>query len=259
MPAPQKHVELETCNRVGWLRFARPPVNAVNWEMLDEIGAGFETLFNDPEVKVVVIGSTLEKYFSAGADISGFKESGSGEMPRWIEQTHGLAKMLRAADKPLIAAIGGVAVGGGLEMSMHADLRFAASDARLGQPEINIAFIPPVAGTQALVRLVGRSNAFKILYGGDLIDAETALAMGLVDFVTPPAQLFEDVQAYAEMLSAKPANALAAIRRCLVDGGAETFDAGLAIEKQQAEALGRHPNFDEGITAFLERREPNWK
>lgn len=249
-------IALQERGPVGWFLFNRPPVNAVDRPMLDEIVASFEDLLARPAVRVVVIASAIDRYFNAGADMAAFKDATKDELRAWIGQTHRLARLVRGADKPVLAAINGVAVGGGLEMALHADLRFAAADARLGQPEINIAFIPPIAGTQALVRLVGRSQAFRILYGGALIPADEALRVGLVDFVTD--RLADDVQAYAENLAHKPANALAAIRRCLVDGGGESFDVGLDIERAQAEALVAHPNFEEGVAAFLEKRTPNW-
>jgi enoyl-CoA hydratase/carnithine racemase len=254
-----KHVRLDVRNTVGWFRFDRAPVNAVDWEMLGELQPAFEDLCARPEVRVVVIATAIDRYFSTGADIAAFAGAPAERMDQWVEATHRLASSIRAADKPVLAAIRGVAVGGGLEMSLHADLRFAASDARLGQPEINIAFIPPVAGTQALVRLVGRSQAFQMLYGGELMDARTALSIGLVDVVCEPDALEDDVQGYGERLASKPANALATIRRCLVDGGSTTFDGGLAIEREQAAGLTRHPNFQIGVKAFLEKIKPVWK
>ncbi len=253
-----KFIDLELKGAVGWFRFNRPPVNAVHAEMLDEMIAAFGDLAANRSVRVIVIASALDRYFNADADVAIFKDVGSIGMRDWVLKTHSLARAVRAAAKPVLAAINGIAVGGGLEMALHADLRFAAEGARLGQPEINIAFIPPVAGTQGLVRLIGRSNAFRILYDGELVSAAEALQMGLVDFVSPAAQLAQDVQAYADMLVEKPANTLAAIRRCLVDGGGETFASGLEIERQQAEALAGHANFEEGVSAFLEKRRPNW-
>jgi enoyl-CoA hydratase/carnithine racemase len=125
-------------------------------------------------------------------------------------------------------------------------------------PEINIAFIPPIAGTQGLVRLVGRSQAFKILYGGELMDAAAAKEIGLVDFVVPPDKLAAEVQDYAAGLAQKPGNTLAAIRRCLTEGGAMAFEDGLAIERAEAIALSDHANFREGVAAFLQKRGPDW-
>ncbi len=143
-------------------------------------------------------------------------------------------------------------------MTLHADLRFVASDAHLGQPEINIGFIPPVAGTQGLVRVVGRSHAFRMLYGGELMDAKTAHEIGLVDFVVPPDKLDSEVQTYGDMLASKPANVMTAIRSCLIDGGGRAFNDGLEIERNQALALADHANFREGVSAFLDKRKPEW-
>jgi enoyl-CoA hydratase len=253
-----KHVDLTVTNQVGWLRFCRAPRNAVDWGMLYEVGKAFEKLFLDANVNVVVIASGIDGFFSTGADLSTFKQTNGTQMKEWVHETHRLAMLIRNAEKPVLAAIDGIAVGGGLEMTLHADLRFASARARLGQPEIKIAFIPPVGGTQGLVRLVGRSQAFRILYGGELMDATTALNIGLVDFVMATDQLETEVQRYGEMLAEKPSNALSAIRRCLVDGGETSFEDGMAIEKEQAEGLADHPNFQEGIVAFLEKRKPNW-
>jgi len=161
---------------------------------------------------------------------------------------------LRASDKPLLAAIHGTAVGGGLEMTLHCDLRFAASDARLGQPEIAIGMIPPVGATQALARLLGRPRAIRFLYDGALHDAAAAHALGLVDEVVPPGELRARVAAYAAELARKPAPALAAIRRAITEGGGVSFAEGLEIEKDWAARLAGTEEFQAGVRAFLEKR-----
>ncbi len=252
-------IELERKGPVGWFNFNRAPVNAVHWPMLDELEPAFTELHEDPSIRVIVIASAMERYFSSGADLAAFKGIEGARMGDWVATSHSLARCLRGSAKPVLAAINGIAVGGGLEMALHADLRFAASDARLGQPEVNIGFIPPVGGTQGLVRLVGRSNAFRVLYEGALMDAEQARAIGLVDMVVVPDVLAAEVQAYGEMLAQKPANTLASIRRCLIDGGGRDFDAGLEVERTEAIALADHGNFAEGVGAFLEKRKPEWK
>ena len=126
------------------------------------------------------------------------------------------------------AAIHGIAVGGGLEMTLHCDLRFAATDARLGQPEVNINNIPPIAATQALARLIGRPRAIRLLYDGKMISAQEAHHIGLVDTLVAPNELRAVVQAYGKTLAAKPPEALAAIRRAVTLGGGMSFDNGLA-------------------------------
>ena len=253
-----RYVDLEIRGPVGWYRFNRAPRNSVDWDMLYELTPAVESLVDRADVRVIVIASAVDGYFSTGADVAAFAGVPGARMRDWVLETQKLARTLRAAPKPVLAAINGVAVGGGLEMTLHADLRFAAADARLGQPEINIGFIPPVGGTQGLVRLVGRSRAFRMLYDGALIDAATAHEIGLVDVVVPPESLVGDVQAYAETLAEKPANTLAAIRRCLIDGGGQAFDDGLEVEKEQAFGLVDHPNFQEGVSAFLEKRRADW-
>ena len=148
-----------------------------------------------------------------------------------------------AGTKPILAAIKGVAVGGGLEICLHADLRFADAGAKLGQPEINIAFIPPVAGTQALTRLVGRSAAFQMLYSGEVMSAEKALSIGLIDTISALGGVDKDVQTYAANLAKRPANTLTAIRRCLIDGGSTDFRSGMEIEADQAGRPCRRSEF----------------
>jgi enoyl-CoA hydratase len=177
---------------------------------------------------------------------------------KWVHVAHDLVHALRGSPKPILAAIDGTAVGGGLEITYHADLRFASADARLGQPEINLAFIPPIAGTQALVRLIGHGRAFRMLTEGALITAQEAHEIGLVDTIWPAETLIDEVQAYAETLAEKPANALAAIRKCLIEGGDHRFADGMTLELAEVNELMSHPNFAEGVAAFLDRRIPDW-
>ena len=196
---------------VGWLEFNRPPVNAFTRDMVDEVHDALVATLADSAVRVVVLASAVERYFSAGADLNVFKGIGQNGMRRWAMRCHDIVRLLRGSSKPLIAAINGTAVGGGLEMTLHCDLRFAATDARLGQPEIKIAFIPPIATTQALARLIGRPRAIRYLYDGGLVPATEALEWGLVDELVEPAALRSRVQTYAEELAAKSPTALAAI------------------------------------------------
>jgi enoyl-CoA hydratase/carnithine racemase len=245
--------------RVGWIEYRRPPVNAVDWTMLREIPAALDGLLADAGVRVVVIASALEKFFSTGADLKVLQAMKPEDMRNWVETCHGIVRKIRQAKKPLIGAIHGTAVGAGLEIVLHCDLRFAAATARLGQPEINIGFIPPVGTTQSLSRLLGRSRALRFLYEGALVTAEEALGMGLVDFVVPPEKLREEAQAYAAALARKPAAALAAIRRCIVQGSDLPYDDALAIEIEEAVKLAGTADFVEGLRAFLEKRPPKWE
>jgi enoyl-CoA hydratase/carnithine racemase len=245
--------------RVAWIEYQRPPLNAIDWKMLGEIPTALDALLHDPGIRVIAFASALEKYFSTGADLSVFKAMGHEDMRKWVQTCHSLVRQMRQAQKPLLAAIHGTAVGGGLEIVLHCDVRFAAASARLGQPEINIAFIPPVGTTQSLPRLLGRPRALRFLYEGTLVSAEEALGMGLVDFVVPPERLREEVQAYGAALARKSAEALAAIRRCITAGLEMPFEDALALELEAAVHLAGTPDFSEGLRAFLEKRPPKWE
>lgn len=244
---------------IGWLEFDRPPVNAFDWEMLRAVAPAFDRLHAAPEVRVIAFASGNERYFSSGADLSVFASMRGPEMREWVDLCHGVVNRMRAADKPILAAINGVAVGGGLEMTLHADIRFAAADARLGQPEIRIGMIPPVGATQALARLLGRPAAIRMLYDGELMTAEAARSLGLVDEVVPATELRSAVTAYARKLAERPAVALAAIRRAITEGGGVSFAEGLAIEREWAVRIADTEDFREGIAAFLAKRKPEWR
>src|SRR5712691_1430697 len=249
------HVE----DRVAWIEYRRPPLNAIDWTMLREIPTALDTSLADSDVRVIVFASALEKYFSTGADLRVFEAMKQEEMREWVQTCHALVRQIRQAEKPLLAAIHGTAVGGGLEIVLHCDVRFAAESARLGQPEINIAFIPPVGTTQSLPRLLGRPRALRFLYEGTLVSAEEAREMGLVDFVVPPEKLREEVQAYAVALARKPAEALAAIRRTITMGLEMPYEEALALELDAAVHLSSTPDFSEGLRAFFEKRPPKWR
>jgi len=246
-------------DRVAWIEYRRPPLNAIDWKMLREIPTALNAFLADADVRVVVFASALEKYFSTGADLRVFQDMRQQDMREWVQTCHALVRQIRQAPKPLLGAIHGTAVGGGLEIVLNCDIRFAAADARLGQPEINIGFIPPVGTTLSLSRLLGRSRALRFLYEGTLISAEEAERIGLVDFVVQPERLREEVQSYAAALARKPAEALAAIRRCITLGPDMPFEDALAMELEAAVHLSGTPDFSEGIRAFREKRPPKWQ
>jgi enoyl-CoA hydratase/carnithine racemase len=251
-------VRLRTEHHVTWLEYNRPPVNAFDRAMVEQVRDALEIALADAGTRVLVLASAVERYFSAGADLRVFQQMDVEGMRRWVMLCHDIARLLRHSPKPLLAAINGTAVGGGLEMTLHCDLRFAAADAKLGQPEIRIGFIPPIAATQALARLIGRPRAIRYLYDGRLLGAAQARDWGLIDEIVAPADLRRRVQDYARELAGKPADALAAIRRTVTLGGGLTFEEGMALELETATALAATPDFLEGVGAFLDKRDPQW-
>jgi enoyl-CoA hydratase/carnithine racemase len=252
------HIRSSIDRHVAWIEFNRPPVNAFTRPMVDETYAAIAAALGDSEVRVLVLASAVPGYFSAGADLHTFKGLSADGVRDWAKRCHEVARLLRGSAKPLLAAIHGTAVGGGLEMTLHCDLRFAATDARFGQPEIRIGFIPPIATTQALARLIGRPRALRYLYDGGLITAAQALDWDLVSELVEPAALRQRVQAYGEELAAKSPAALAAIRRTVTLGGGMSFEDGMACELEAVAELGAGPDFAEGVDAFLAKRTPRW-
>lgn len=253
-----RFLKIDVQGPAAWIEYDNPPRNAINWEMLEELPKAIRSCDLDPAVRVIVIASSLDKYFSVGADLSLFDGINRDRMRRWMEHCHDLVHEMRRSSKPLLAAIAGVAVGAGLEVTFHCDVRFAADTARFGQPEINIGLLPGVGATQALARLMGRTRAIRFLYEGTLIEAEEALSIGLADFVVPTVRLRQEVQAYAQILSGKPKEALAAIRKTITLGSGLEFDAGLALELEAEVELAGTENFREGIAAFRAKRQPSW-
>jgi enoyl-CoA hydratase len=258
MTQARSFIQVSTVAHVGWLEFNRPPVNAFTREMVDEVHDGIVDLLADPAVRVIVLASAIEGYLSAGADLNVFKGMAPEGMRGWATRCHEIVRLLRGSAKPLLAAINGTAVGGGLEMTLHCDLRFAAANAKLGQPEIRIGFIPPIATTQALAHLIGRSRAIRYLYEGRMVPAEEARSWGLVDELVAPDDLRGRVQAYGEELAAKSPAALAAIRRAVTLGGGLAFEDGMAFELEAVVALAGTADFAEGVEAFLAKRPPVW-
>lgn len=246
-------------DHVAWIEYRRPPLNAFDWTMLREVPTALDACLADPDVRVIVFASALEKYFSTGADLRVLQAMRQDDMREWVQICHALVRQMRRANKPLLGAIHGTAVGAGLEIVLYADVRFAAADARLGQPEINIGFIPPVGTTQSLARLLGRARALRFLYEGTLVSSEEAQRIGLVDFVVQPERLRDEVQSYGAALARKPAEALAAIRRCITAGPDMLFEDALAMELEAAVHLSGTPDFSEGLRAFREKRPPEWK
>ena len=247
-------LQLETREGVGHLRFARPPANVFTPGMVEEVRDAVHALRDDADVGVVVVGSAVERYFSSGADLGAFDSLSAQEIRDWAALCHEVVRLLRGAPKPFVAAIHGTAVGGGLEIALHCDVRFAAQDARMGLPEVNLGFIPPFGGTQALARLLGRPRALRFLYDGALLPADRARELGLVDELTAPEALQETAHAYAAGLAGKPREALAAIRRCITEGGSLDFESGLAVELEEAGRLAGTDDFRAALRAFLQRR-----
>jgi enoyl-CoA hydratase/carnithine racemase len=245
---------------IGTMTLNRPPANSYEINFMRDLDAAIDAARSHDEVKVVILRSASEKFFSAGADIKAFMANDTAanmEMIRFAHQTE--AKMADAS-QIFIAAINGHALGGGLEMALACDLRFAAEgNYRLGLPEVTLGLLPGNGGTQRLPRLIGANKALEMMITGESVGPEEALRLGLVNKLFPADKLLEETEAYARKVAAGASQAIAAIKRAVYDGMQMPLDNALAYERQLIEPLFNTADAAEGFKAFSEKRPPVYK
>ena len=229
-------------------------MNALDRPTLEELRDRLAELTEDEEARVVVLTGSGEKAFVAGADIKYMSGLAVAEAKEWGALGHEAATLLETMPRPTIAAINGFALGGGCELALACDLRYASSTARLGQPEINLGIIPGWGGTQRLARVCGLGVAKDLVLTGRLVGADEALALGLVNGVHDP--VLEKAMEAASVLASKSPIALAAAKRAL--NGALQGDHARNLEREADEFGGLFGTEDakEGLAAFAEKREP---
>jgi enoyl-CoA hydratase/carnithine racemase len=247
-------VRLETSEDapgVGTIRLDRPKMNALNKQVQEEIRAAAAEASERDDVKAVVVWGG-ERVFAAGADIKEMAEMSYTDM---VQRSGALTSAFSAVariPKPVVAAVNGYALGGGCELALCADIRIAAEDATLGQPEILLGIIPGAGGTQRLSRLVGPSRAKDIIFTGRFVPAAEALAIGLVDKVVPADQVYAEALAWAGRFAGAATYALRAAKDA-VDRGLEVdLETGLEIERQQFAALFATRDRSIGMESFVE-------
>ena len=251
-------VRSERRGAVGWITIDHPPANALNRDVLEGLRAGLQGLEADHLVRAAVITGQGDRFFVAGADIGEFVSDGPDLTRAKIADGQRLTLEMERSRLPLLAAVNGYALGGGLELAMACDLRVASSTARVGQPEILLGIIPGWGGTQRLPRLVGRGRALELLLMGDQIDAARALEMGLVNLVVEPERLEAEAQRLAERLAAQAPLAVGAIKRAVSQGLDRPLQDGLGAELEAFDRAFRSADASEGIAAFLAKRKPDW-
>jgi enoyl-CoA hydratase len=245
-------VRLEVDEGVATLRLDRPKMNALNAQMQEEIrAAATEATARDDVKAVVVYGG--ERVFAAGADVKEMAEMSYVDMVARSGALQSSFSSVAAIPKPVVAAVTGYALGGGCELALCADVRFAADDAVLGQPEILLGIIPGAGGTQRLTRLVGPSRAKDIIFTGRFVPADEALAIGLVDRVVPAAQVYDEAVAWACQFTGAATYAVRAAKEAIDQGLEVDLQTGLAIERQQFAALFATDDRRIGMTSFVEQ------
>jgi enoyl-CoA hydratase/carnithine racemase len=241
---------------LGTITLDKPPANSYDLEMVRELGAAIDEAAADRAARVVVVRSASERFFCAGADIKSFLANDVDANMEMIRTAHETLSRMSAADQVFVAWIAGHALGGGLELALACDLRYAlAGSHRMGTPEVTLGLLPGNGGTQRLPRQIGRGPALELLLTGRQVTPDEAHALGIVGAVFADEAAFDE---HVARLAAGPPLALAAIKRCVHDGAELAPEDGLALERASIEELFRSKDATEGLTAFVEKRAPEF-
>jgi enoyl-CoA hydratase/carnithine racemase len=244
-------VRVEIDQAVATIRLDRPPMNALNAQVQGEIAAAAAQLADDAAIRAVILYGG-EKVFAAGADIKEMAEASYTQMAADTRRLQDSFTAVAKIPKPVIAAITGYALGGGLELALCADFRVAGEGARVGQPEILLGIIPGAGGTQRLPRLIGPARAKDIVYTGRFVSAREALAIGLVDQVTGDADVYQAARDLAGRYADGPAAALRAAKQAIDEGLEVNLDTGLEIERLHFAGLFATEDQRTGMRSFVE-------
>jgi enoyl-CoA hydratase/carnithine racemase len=252
-------VTVQREDRVAVVTLDNPPVNTLSMAALEALSAAVGTAEADPVVKAIVITGAGGKAFSAGADLREMDAARAADGGRaYIDRGQALCAQIAACSKPVVAAVNGVAFGGGLELALACHLRVCSEQARLGQTEINLGIMPGWGGSQRLPRLVGPARALALILTGDTIDAQAAHRIGVVDFLAPTEETMATALALAGRIAAKSGPAVAFALRAVVDGNKMPLENGLRHEADLFVALMGSDDAREGFAAFFEKRPPHF-
>src|SRR3979490_1237109 len=254
-------VRLEKEGAVGILVLDRPPANSYDYEFLREFASAVDDARADAVIQAVVVTSASEKFFSAGADVGGFAAGTARSRFMTALLAHEAFRKMENTPLVFIAAIAGHCLGGGLELALACDLRFASEGSyQIGLPEVNLGLFPGSGGTQRLPRLVGLSKGLDLIANATTLKPADAKEMGLVDRVYPDAAACrEGALEYAAKLAAGPGVAIGHAKVAITQGFGAPLDLGLAIEREAISHVFTSGDADEGIKAFTEKRKPDFK
>lgn len=250
----------ETDGAVHTLTINRPDkLNALNHQVLVALAEAVEAAAADDGVRVIVLRGAGDKAFVAGADIGEFQALGTAQAAQFSQAGQRLFRRIETLGKPVIAALDGFALGGGLELALACTLRIASDRAKVGQPEINLGLIPGFGGTQRLARLAGRGAALELCLTGGPIDADRAFQLGIVNRVVPHDELDEALATLTGTLAGAPPHAVRAVIESVLHGADMAMEQALDYETRQFALCFATEDMREGVAAFLEKRKPDFK
>ena len=245
---------------LGIITLNRPPANSYDIKFMRDLDAAIEGVAADEEIKAALLVSASEKFFSGGADIKAFLTNTQEANAEMVNFGHQVLAKIAASPKIFIAVINGHAMGGGLEIALACDLRFVGEGYfRLGLPEATLGLLPGNGGTQRFSRLIGASRALDMMLSGETVGPGKAVDLGIANRIFPAESVLEEAKAYALKLANGPTKALAYIKRCVYEGIEQSLADGLALERELVTELFASEDVREGLTAFVEKRKPEFK
>jgi enoyl-CoA hydratase len=252
----KNHILIEVRDNIGWLRINRPDsLNALNSEVVESLEYSLHNLEQDTTVKVVVISGAGEKAFVAGGDIKEMAEMTPLKARAFARKGHQMIEYIEKMHKPVIAAVNGYALGGGLELALACDFIYASEKARLGLPEVTLGVIPGFGGTQNLPRLIGPNKARELIFSGKVLGAQQAKEWGLVNEVFPAEELDAKVMEIARLIARNGMLAVASAKEAIVNGLNMAKEDGLRYESSLFATLFTTQDQKEGMLAFMAKRK----
>jgi len=254
------NILFQDTNGIAKVIINRPEkLNALNKETLNELNSLFDYLENAESIYAVIVSGIGDKAFVAGADIIELAQLNSATGVEFSKFGQAVFNKIENLNKPVIAAVNGFALGGGCELALACHIRIASENAKFGQPEVNLGIIPGYGGTQRLARLIGKGLAMEYILTGDMIDAQEAYRIGLVNNVFEQNKLISEAEKIAEKITSKGKRAIAASIKAINAADNFPFDRGFDLESSEFGKLCDTEDFKEGTSAFLEKRKPNFK
>ena len=255
-----KHLIYEAASGIATITLNRSKVmNALSLALLRELLQAATRAEGNPAIRALIVTGAGERAFAAGADIAAFRNMGAGEALGFLKEVQAVMNRIERLKKPVLAAVNGYALGAGCELALACDLIYAAETAKFGLPEVNLGIIPGGGGTQRLPRRVGGARAKELIYTGEMIDAQEAYRIGLVNRVFPAPELMAGTRKLAEKIALKGAGAIASAKRVITEGADLDLKRALALEAKACALCFDTEDKTEGVSAFLEKREPRFK
>jgi len=255
-----KNIVLDLKDNVAVITINRPDVlNALDMRTVEELELAIRSMGGDNNVRAVIITGAGDKAFVSGADIATMKAMNESSASEFSACGHRCMNVIESSAKPIIAAVGGFALGGGTELVLACDIVIASDDSKFGLPEVKLGLYPGFGGTQRLPRAIGKMRASEMIFTGMIIDAARAIEWGLVNRVVDRASLMDDAMKTARIISSRGPIAVSQAKRMIIEGMGMSYEGALKNEQEHFSKLFTTSDSAEGLAAFLEKRKPNFK